>query len=71
MKSWSLESFLELTCQVKSFLLLTAQDYYLHHSHCWVDLWWQRYVNLVLVPVNPEMRVKVTIQKKLHGAQLY
>lgn len=28
-------------------------------------------MNLVLVSVNPEMRVKVTIQKNLHKAQLY
>ena len=28
-------------------------------------------MNLVLVSVNPEMRVKVTIQKNLHEAQLY
>ena len=55
----------------KSFWLITAWHYYLHHSHCWVNLWWQRYVNLVLVSVNPEMRVKVTIQKNLHEAQLY
>ena len=38
-----------MTCY-RSFLLSD----YLHHGDCWVNLWRERNVNLVLVSINPE-----------------
>ena len=37
-----------------------ATECYLHHSHSWVDLRWQRYMNLIFISVNSEQEDNIT-----------
>ena len=35
-------------------VLMFKHILYLHHGDCWVNLWWERDMYLVLVSVNPK-----------------
>lgn len=59
MKQWCFDNFTQFLNLLFASTNITVRHiwfvFHLHHRYRWIDFWWQRYMNLVFIPVNTVM----------------